>query len=107
MLPQPINGTEEYLKAVHDRLGVIAERLEPLATICDRLGQVLERMPVPEPKPFPPAEAFRDPGGQILPGPRALGVTNEPQVVELREPRPAPEPAALAKRSAKKSTPKE
>lgn len=57
ILPPPINGTEQYLAAVHDRLG---EQNELLARILDQLA--------------PPSEALAD-------VPAA-----DPETVELREP---------------------
>lgn len=42
MLPAPIDGTQEYLKAVHDRLGEILDRLPAKAPPSVAAGDVVE-----------------------------------------------------------------
>jgi hypothetical protein len=73
-LPAPLNGTEQYLAAVYDRLGEILDRLPELAAPDGQLddGEPKElrepaRQPVPahpEPKPVEITERKRPPGGE-------------------------------------------
>lgn len=78
-LPPPINGTEAYLAAVHDRL-----------------GEILARLPEGQPKPQTPAAApetveLREPGisQPETPAPREVPATalKEPAPVSTRNTR--------------------
>lgn len=89
----PTTGTEMYLYGIYYRLGQVLERLPVPSTPEEDAAATTKALREPRP------EAFSDPGGQIVPGPRA-----ESQPVELREPAPAPVPT---KRTTKKTTPKE
>lgn len=45
MLPAPIDGTQEYLKAIHDRLGELLDRLPPAGPAARTNGTVELREP--------------------------------------------------------------
>lgn len=83
-LPPPINGTEDYLAAVHDRLG---EQNDLLARILDRLP---ERTPAEEPSDV---VELREPVTPAAPpgedGPGAPGRAPA-QATEVTGPAPAP-----------------
>lgn len=91
----PTTNAEMYLYGIYYRLGQVLERLPVQHTPEDVAAATTKALR----ELLPPAAAFSDPGGQIVPGPRAAEAT---QPVELREPAPAP-----AKRITRKTTPKE
>lgn len=89
-LPGPINGTERYLAAVHDRL----DKTNTL------LAQILGRMPV-QPKEQEPSDVveLREPATGQAEEPATTDTADAPGE-ELRE--PSPPPRATRKRTSTK-----
>lgn len=98
-LPNPMTVGDEYLKAILGELVKLNVATADLAVSQRAVAAALATSPPALREPIPPAEAFRDPGGQVLPRPIP---SLEPQAVELREPAPAP-----VKRAPRKLSPKE
>lgn len=86
-LPRPINGAEEYLRAVHERLGEMTELLRAL----------LDRTPTPTTQQVGPVVELREPATPTTVAADLKAALDERPAAA--EPAPAKKPAARRQRT--------
>jgi len=89
VLPPPIDGTQEYLKAIHDRL-----------------GELLDRLPAKAPEAEAGTVELREPAAPLIGAADPEPVTSGPGTA-LRPARTARKPAAQKSAARKRTTMKE